>query len=157
MSSLGVPHYNEDPDIFVEQFIDWFTTNSRDRYAEAVSQLEHAEQVADLARDGGASDSEIVASLLHDVGHVLMRRQRLDGAGDEHDLRHEQIGANWLVKSFGTLVSEPVRLHVPAKRYLCAVDSDYWNSLSNGSRRSLVLQGGPMPKHECREIGRAHV
>jgi gamma-butyrobetaine dioxygenase len=46
-------------------------------------------------------------------------------------------------------VTEPVRLHVAAKRYLCATKGGYFERLSPGSVRSLELQGGPMREAEC--------
>jgi len=64
------------------------------------------------------------------------------------DARHEELGARWLAQHFGPEVSEPVRLHVPAKRYLCAVDPDYTRALSSASVHTLALQGGPMQGEE---------
>ena len=45
-------------------------------------------------------------------------------------------------------MTEPVRLHVAAKRYLCAAEPDYFAKLSSDSVRSLALQGGPMSETE---------
>ncbi|NDG43594.1 MAG: phosphohydrolase [Gammaproteobacteria bacterium] len=64
-------------------------------------------------------------------------------------MKPEVVGANWLRKSFLDEVSEPVRLHVPAKRYLCATRPGYWEELSEGSKISLKKQGGPMTDIEC--------
>ncbi|MCD6074357.1 MAG: phosphonate degradation operons associated domain protein [Rhodospirillales bacterium] len=104
---------------------------------EAVSQIEHALQCALLAEAEEADAPLIAASLLHDVGHLLAKQ----GDRDVNDL-HEQIGWGFLKSNFGPAVAEPVRLHVEAKRYLCAVDSDYFGILSPASVRSLELQGG---------------
>ena len=60
------------------------------------------------------------------------------------DARHEEVGARWLARRFGPGISEPVRLHVPAKRYLCATDRQYLQRLSRASVHTLALQGGPM-------------
>ena len=68
------------------------------------------------------------------------------------DLKHEIVGANWLQQFFPEPVTEPIRLHVPAKRYLCAVDAQYWSGLSDGSKTSLVKQGGPMTEREVDEF-----
>ena len=114
------------------------------RYDEEVSQLEHAVQSAVLARlEDGASEA-IAAALLHDIGHFLMADAAQDERNRNRDLRHETVGANWLSHAFGPKVTEPVRLHVPAKRYLCATESGYWEDLSEGSKISLQKQGGPM-------------
>jgi [1-hydroxy-2-(trimethylamino)ethyl]phosphonate dioxygenase len=116
-------------------------------HGEAVSQAEHALQAADLAERDGAPDRLIVAALLHDVGHLL------DGQDEALavrgvDGRHEDAGCAWLARHFGPEVTEPIRLHVAAKRYLCADSPAYLEALSPASRLSLSLQGGPMSKDE---------
>jgi [1-hydroxy-2-(trimethylamino)ethyl]phosphonate dioxygenase len=114
---------------------------------EAVSQREHALQSAHLARRDGASAGLIVAALLHDVGHLL--HDLPDEAPDRGvDDRHEDLAADWLADWFGDEVVEPARLHVEAKRYLCAVDPSYAARLSEPSQTSLKLQGGPMTASE---------
>jgi gamma-butyrobetaine dioxygenase len=111
-------------------------------FGEAVSQTAHALQSAHLAERAGADDALVVAALLHDVGHLLHGLPE-DVAERGIDGRHEQGGADWLARYFGPAVSEPVRRHVAAKRYLCAVEPAYLAGLSPASRRSLDLQGGP--------------
>jgi [1-hydroxy-2-(trimethylamino)ethyl]phosphonate dioxygenase len=109
---------------------------------EAVTQLEHALQAATMAEASGADAATISAALLHDVGHML--HELPDDAPDAGvDDVHEERASKWLSKYFGPNVSEPVRMHVDAKRYLCAVDPEYHASLSEPSRQSLLLQGGP--------------
>jgi [1-hydroxy-2-(trimethylamino)ethyl]phosphonate dioxygenase len=109
---------------------------------ERVSQCEHALQCAFLAEQEGAPGTVVAAALLHDIGHLLHEageRPALRGVDD----RHEQVGAGQLASIFGPPVAEPVRLHVAAKRYLCATDPAYFGCLSAASVRSLELQGGP--------------
>ena len=91
----------------------------------AVSQLQHALQAAAQAEQAGEPAALIVAALLHDVGHMIHELGE-DPAARGIDDRHEAIGADWLARHFGPAVAEPVRLHVPAKRYLCAVEGDYF-------------------------------
>ena len=112
-------------------------------FGEAVTQLEHAVQTAALAERSGAPDALVVAALLHDIGHLLhgLDEQTADRG---IDARHEDVGESWLASRFSPAVSEPVRLHVAAKRYLCATDPVYVSGLSEASRQSLTLQGGPM-------------
>ncbi len=118
---------------------------------EAVTQLQHALQCAALAVSNGSSESLIVAALLHDIGHLL--HDLPDDAPDEGiDDRHEYSGQNFLKKYFGDDVCEPVRLHVEAKRYLCATDSDYLGKLSRPSVVSLELQGGAMSAEEVKKF-----
>lgn len=114
---------------------------------EAVSQLEHALQSALLAEQDQAAPALISASLLHDIGHLL--HDLPDDAPDQGiDDHHENSGFHFLRQRFDTDVSEPVRLHVDAKRYLCTVDDSYEKQLSEPSLVSLRLQGGKMSDQE---------
>lgn len=119
----------------------------------SVTQLEHALQSAALARERGLGDELVIAALFHDVGHLL--------AGDDVNLAeqgiddlHEEASARLLDRLFGLQVAEPVRLHVAAKRYLCGVSPDYLDKLSEDSRQSLELQGGPMSADEIAAFDR---
>lgn len=107
---------------------------------EPVSQLEHALQCAALAEDDGAPSALIVAALLHDIGHMLHGLDPHAGRRGVDD-RHEVTGAALVGRWFGPDVSEPVRFHVAAKRYLCAVEPGYHDTLSPASRRTLEQQG----------------
>jgi phosphonate degradation associated HDIG domain protein len=118
-----------------------------------VNQLQHALQAAALAEQNGEPASMIVAALVHDIGHMVHDLGE-DPAKDGVDDLHEQRGAEFLALHFGPEVVEPVRLHVPAKRYLCAVDPAYFSKLSDDSVRSLALQGGPMNSSEVSDFER---
>ena len=109
---------------------------------EAVSIAEHMLQTAHAAERDDASPDLTVAALLHDFGH-LVHGSADDPADLGIDALHEEVGARWLSRVFGPSVSEPVRLHVAAKRYLCATTPEYLDVLSPASVRSLMLQGGP--------------
>lgn len=114
---------------------------------EPVTQLEHALQCAHLAEQNQAPPALIVAALLHDIGHLL--HDLPDEAPDQGiDDIHEERGFQFLQSHFSAAVTEPVRLHVAAKRYLCAVDAEYERGLSEPSRVSLKLQGGKMDAAE---------
>jgi predicted HD phosphohydrolase len=89
----------------------------------------------------------ILAALLHDVGHLVAGTGE-DVAKEGLDDRHEIVGAAWLERRLGKTISEPVRLHVAAKRYLCAVDRQYASALAPDSVLSLSLQCGPMQPSE---------
>ncbi|MDX1934630.1 MAG: hypothetical protein SFU56_18680 [Capsulimonadales bacterium] len=141
----------------VEDLLTRFGSNAY--VGEPVSQKEHALQSAYLAVKDGVSDTLVVAALLHDIGHLLMADadgilQVTDGADGEEkaaagiDTRHEVLGRSWLSTHFPASVSEPVLLHVDAKRYLCAREPGYFETLSPASVRSLELQGGPMNADE---------
>ena len=131
-----------------DEILALFDRRGADAYSgEAVTQEAHALQSAALAEAAGAAEPLIVAALLHDVGHLIHGAK--DAAARGIDARHEAIGAVRLAQHFGPEVVEPVRLHVPAKRYLCATDAAYWDGLSPASKRSLELQGGPFSAEEA--------
>ena len=113
----------------------------------AVSQLQHALQAALLAEQTGGDAALVTAALLHDIGHMVHGLGE-DPAADGVDDRHEELGRAYLAALFGPEVTEPVRLHVAAKRYLCATEPAYFGKLSSDSVRSLALQGGPMSPDE---------
>ncbi len=122
-----------------------FAERGNDRYGESVTQQAHALQCAALAEAEGAPASLVTAALLHDIGHMLHGDPK-GAAARNLDDRHERIGAGWLARAFSPAVAEPVRLHVDAKRYLCAVDPGYHAGLSAASTHSLALQGGPFSR-----------
>jgi phosphonate degradation associated HDIG domain protein len=132
----------------VDDIVHLFEARGDSEYGgEAVTQLEHALQAALLAEEEGATSELIAAALLHDVGHLLHELD--DDAPDNGiDDRHENSGDHYLRRLFSPAVTEPVRLHVPAKRFLCAVDDQYLGQLSPPSIVSLGLQGGPMSNDE---------
>ncbi|MCB1094844.1 MAG: HD family phosphohydrolase [Verrucomicrobiae bacterium] len=137
-----------DADAKVELLFDYMLAKGNSRYDEAVTQLEHGLQAACLARHAHAPPSEITAALLHDIGHLLV--DEFEGTDDflYDDLGHELIGADYLEPYFPSEVIEPIRLHVPAKRYLCTVDADYFDRLSTASQRSFELQGGKLSEED---------
>lgn len=148
MTALPNPSRHE----VVEFLIQLFLQKGDSLYAgEPVSQTEHGLQAATFAENKKAGSALIAAALLHDVGHLLTDLPE-DCAEAGIDSRHEELGAEWLTRYFGPEVTEPIRLHVPAKRYRCAVDQDYRNRLSPASELSLKLQGGPFTPEEVAEF-----
>ena len=127
-----------------------FATHGASWYDPTVTQQQHALQSASLAeRSGTASDELVSAALLHDVGHLLLD-EHMDAAEFlKEDKQHELAGADYLAARFPPSVSEPVRLHVPAKRYLCHSKAGYWGALSDNSKRSLEVQGGTFSDDEA--------
>ncbi len=133
----------------VDEIFELFARRGGEAYfGESVSQLEHALQTAMKAEEAGAPDTLIAAALLHDIGHLLHQLSE-DIADHGVDSRHERVGAMWLARHFPEAVTEPIRLHVAAKRYLCAVDAEYQRQLSPASIQSLALQGEPMSEAEA--------
>jgi [1-hydroxy-2-(trimethylamino)ethyl]phosphonate dioxygenase len=127
----------------IDRIFERFELHGGDDYgSDRVRQLEHALQCAALAEAEGAAPTLIAAALLHDIGHLIHDLGDAPAARGIDD-RHELLGREWLSRWFGEAVTEPVRLHVNAKRYLTATDQGYFATLSAGSVRSLELQGGP--------------
>jgi gamma-butyrobetaine dioxygenase len=113
-----------------------------ERYDEEVGQLAHALQTAAHAEAEGADGALVAAALLHDVGHLLELQGGAPGP-------HERTGPAWLAGLFPPAVTDPIALHVTAKRYLCAASPEYLDLLSPGSVRSLARQGGPLAPDEA--------
>ena len=123
------------------------------RYGDRVNQLQHALQCARLAERSGASDALVVAALFHDIGHLSTDDEGLAARGE--DGRHEIAGAALLSRLFGPDVTEPVRLHVQAKRYLCTTNARYRARLSAASVTSLQVQGETLTADETAEFERS--
>ena len=135
-----------------EDVIDLLAARGGDSYfGEPVTVLEHCLQAAYFASQGGSSSAQIVAGLLHDVGHLL-HEENEDVAEHGLDTRHEELGQQFLAAHLPASVTEPIRLHVAAKRYLCFVDPAYLQALSPSSVLSLGLQGGPMTQEEAAQF-----
>lgn len=146
--ALRAPKWQGDPCRFIAELLVWLETAGTNHYDETVSQHEHALQSAALATQRGGNPALVVAALLHDVGHLLVDEHAGRDGFLARDLAHERVGAGWLSRTFGPGVTEPVLLHVAAKRYLCSIDATYYNGLSEASRRSFEVQGGTMTADE---------
>ena len=127
----------------VRVIADLFAAEGAGEYlGEPVTQAQHMLQAAALAEGAGAAPELVAAALLHDVGHfrgAVSGHQLMSGT----DNRHGDQGADWLAQWFGPGVTEPVRLHVAAKRYLCAVEPGYFGALSAASVYTLRRPGRP--------------
>jgi [1-hydroxy-2-(trimethylamino)ethyl]phosphonate dioxygenase len=121
---------------------------------EQVSMTEHMLQAAYAAEQDGAPPRLVAAALLHDYGHFI---HDLPADAAEHgiDTRHEEVAHAFLSRHFGAEIAEPIRMHVAAKRYLCATDPSYLQELSPASLHSLDLQGGPYDAAEVAEFERS--
>jgi gamma-butyrobetaine dioxygenase len=127
-----------------------------DYLGEPVTVAQHLLQAGALAAAAGAPPALVAAALLHDAGHLRGAGPLADEAGRSGrelmagtDNDHGERGAAWLARWFPAAVTEPVRLHVAAKRYLCAAEPSYLGLLSPASVYTLSLQGGPMTGAEA--------
>jgi phosphonate degradation associated HDIG domain protein len=128
----------------IDSILATFRSNGAAAYlGEPVTLREHMLQTACAAEEDGAPPELVAAALLHDYGHLIHGGPE-DAAEHGLDTEHEEVGFRFLEQHFPPEVVEPVRLHVAAKRYLCAVDPSYLDELSSSSKLSLELQGGPM-------------
>jgi phosphonate degradation associated HDIG domain protein len=133
-----------DRETIVPFLVDIFERRGAEEYlGEPVTVAEHMLQGAEFAEQDKASDELVAAALLHDVGHFTSEFGSYS-SDDTEDRHHDEAGAAILASFFPPLVTECVRLHVAAKRYLCATDAGYFAKLSAASTHSLALQGGPM-------------
>ena len=143
-----------DRDTIVPFIADIFERRGADSYlGEPVTMSQHMLQGAVLAEQENASDELVAAALLHDIGHYTSEFGPL--SDELHDDNyHDEAGARVLEGFFPPVVIECVRLHVAAKRYLCATDPSYYGKLSAASIHTLGLQGGPMNDAEVAEFRR---
>lgn len=138
------------------------SAGAADYLGEPVTVAAHLLQAGALAEAAGAAPALVAAALLHDVGHLRGADPAEDGllssgrelmTGTDND--HGERGAAWLAQWFPAAVTEPIRLHVAAKRYLCAVESSYVGRLSAASAYTLAVQGGPMTEQEATRFERS--
>ena len=142
------------PDTVVAFLADIFERRGAEEYlGEPVTIAEHMLQAATLAERGGQDEAIIVAALLHDIGHFTSEFGTFS-MDDTEDRHHEEAGAEVLGRFFPSVVTDCVRHHVAAKRYLCATRPEYLGRLSEASVHSLNLQGGPMSAEEIAEFER---
>jgi phosphonate degradation associated HDIG domain protein len=137
----------------VVTLFDYMERRGQSFYDESVghrfkTQLQHACQCANQARLHGGSTTQVASALLHDIGHFLLDEHNAENDFLEEDQNHEEVGADYLEPFFPEAVTTPIRLHVPAKRYLCTTDASYYEDLSEASKRSFRVQGGVMSDEE---------
>jgi phosphonate degradation associated HDIG domain protein len=147
MSKLSLDHST-----IVDFIADIFERRGAESYlGEPVTMSQHMLQGAVLAEREGASEELVAAALLHDIGHYTSEFGPYS-PDDTEDNHHDEAGAKVLEHFFPPVITECVRLHVAAKRYLCATDASYFDKLSVASRHTLELQGGPMNEAEIAEF-----
>jgi len=134
-----------------EEIIEMYRSHGDKEYAgEKISQSEHMVQSARLAAQQGHNEEVILASFLHDIGHICVSAhgdQTMDGFGVND---HEEVGAVFLKKKgFSKRIVRLVESHVEAKRYLTYKDKDYYEGLSEASKKTLQYQGGRMSQDEA--------
>jgi len=139
------------PSQVVEEVFDLYTKFGNEDYiGEPVSQIEHMSQSAQLAIDEGFDDEVILAAFFHDIGHICVMNGAEESMGGYGKKSHERIGADYLRSvGFPERVAKLVENHVQAKRYLTFKFPDYYNQLSEASKKTLEYQGGVMSAAEA--------
>ncbi len=131
---------------------DIFARRGGEEYlGEAVTMAQHMLQGATIAEQNGLPEEIIVGALLHDIGHFTSEFGTYH-PDDTEDRHHEDAGEQVLAPFFPTVITDCVKYHVAAKRYLCATKPDYFSRLSPASVHTLELQGGPMTPDELAEF-----
>ena len=143
---------NSDNNEFVDLLFDFIKEEGKTNYDESVTQLQHSLQTASLARTEDGRRHIVIASLLHDIGHLLIDENDSKNDFLKKDLNHENIASNFLKDFFSEEITESIRLHVVAKRYLCSIDNSYYESLSKASKNSFQVQGGALNKEEINDL-----
>jgi gamma-butyrobetaine dioxygenase len=139
-------------DELIDEIFRVFDEYGAEQYlGEQVSMTEHMLQSAHAAEQDGAPALLVAAALLHDYGHFIHGLPE-DSADHGVDTQHEEVAYRFLAEHFGVDIAEPIRMHVAAKRYLCAVEPTYLAELSPASVHSLELQGGPYTSEEIAEF-----
>ncbi|MDA1014384.1 MAG: HD domain-containing protein [Planctomycetota bacterium] len=138
----------------IDVLFDFISQRGQSNYDESVTQIQHALQCAQLAQTRGFGDEAVTSALLHDIGHLLVDEHDAHQNFLDQDMNHEDVGANLLDKWFPEKITDPIRLHVAAKRYLCSTDPAYYEQLSEASKRSFKLQGGSLTPQEQEDFER---
>ena len=126
----------------INSIINLYKEHGHKKYDSYITHLEHALQTTELAKKNGESEDFQLACFLHDIGHLLLDENNSNNDFLKEDLKHETIGLKYLNKNFNEEVTYPIMYHVLAKRYLCTVDNNYYESLSIASKKSFIIQGG---------------
>lgn len=142
----------------VKQLLSFIDAQGQGDYlGEAVSQVQHSLQSATLAQQSQADNETVIAALLHDVGRFIPEAENMPAqiAPDGTyvgNASHEILGEQYLRQlGFSDKICQLVGAHVMAKRYLTAVDKDYYDGLSQSSKMTLEFQGGVFNEQQVQE------
>ena len=139
------------PEVVADEIIKLYQEFGMSDYiGEPVSQIEHMSQCAEYAIAAGSDNEIILGAFFHDIGHLYAYVKSLEKMGTLGIVEHEKYGADYLRSlGFSEKIARLVEGHVAAKRYLTAISNDYYNDLSESSKKTLEYQGGKMNKEEA--------
>ena len=144
---MPIPIYVNDPDKFISDLTDWYKVSGQNKYDEVVTISDHMLQAATIAHDEGASKTDVLSCLFHDIGHMIIDEDE-NYIKEDRNKYHETVAADYLSKIFIDDVIGPIKNHVNAKRWLCSTDKTYYDLLSPASKQSFEEQGGYMTVKE---------
>jgi len=144
----------ENKDKIVDEIFSLYERYGKEDYiGEPVSQIEHMSQSAKLAIDEGYDDDVVLAAFFHDIGHICVMSNSENSMSGFGTKSHEKIGADFLrEKGFSERIAKLVENHVQAKRYLTFISPDYYDKLSEASKKTLEFQGGKMTLEEAKKF-----
>ncbi len=134
----------------IDYIINLYLEHGHTKYDKDGSQLDHAFAVMNIAKENNYSKKFQLSCFLHDIGHLLLDEHNSNKNFLMNDLRHEYHGAKFLKQFLSNEIISPITLHVKAKRYLCTIDENYYNNLSEASKQSFKIQGGKMNDREIK-------
>ena len=142
-----IDHYDGnviDKDYIVDEILDMYKDNGHKKYDSHITHLEHALQTTELAKINKESEEFQLSCFLHDIGHLILDEHNTNKHFLNKDLKHETVAFKYLSKYFPDKVTYPIMYHVLAKRYLCTVNNNYFDNLSDASKKSFIIQGGKL-------------
>ena len=133
----------------INYILNLYKTKGNTMYDKKISQITHSFQTMEMAIRRGFDEKFQLCCFLHDIGHLLLDENNSSEDFLKDDLKHELIGYRFLKDFFEDEITKPILLHVKAKRFLCTVNNEYYNSLSDSSKKSFKIQGGKMTQEQC--------
>ena len=134
----------------INYILNLYKTKGNTMYDKHISQLTHSFQTMEMAIRKGFDEKFQLCCFLHDIGHLLLDENNSNEDFLKDDLKHELIGYNFLKNFLDDEITKPILLHVQAKRFLCSINKEYYNSLSDASKESFKIQGGKMSEEQCK-------
>ena len=136
----------------INYILNLYKNKGKSMYDKNINQVTHAFQTMELAIKCGFTEDFQLTCFLHDIGHLLLDEKNDNVDFLKEDLNHELIGYNFLKNFFEDEITKPILLHVVAKRFLCSINNDYYNSLSDSSKKSFKIQGGKMNQEQIKKF-----
>lgn len=137
----------QDVEVRINAIFNLYKQYGEEEYGEGVTQLMHMVQAGKLAEQEGYDEEIVLAAFFHDIGHFLEEGEDMGIYGK---LAHDKLGKAYLIANgFPEKMGILVASHVDAKRYLTYRNPEYYNLLSDASKKTLEYQGGPMTAEEA--------